>query len=243
MYSKILEMKNELDRRRPFGLETEKTIKLTEMEDFVFSNLRLDGSSITKEQVKEILSGKVVEAACISDHTCIGIFADVLCAMDDYLALDTDVDLRLIESIQDLLCDGAGKLWRTGDFEVCTYEYFTPPWQESKARIKDMVVEYFGTEMELKFKENRIYRAIWLHNRILKIYPFDRNNEMTARAVLYYVLKKMGFPIFEIRANEREYNNAVYDFLKNGNERKLYDIFQRSLYNKMCILLQLTEDT
>ena len=89
---------------------------------------------------------------------------------------------------------------------------------------------------------NPILKAAYLHNKLIEIYPFETNSESIARMALYYELIRNGYPPVPLNISEQEYYMALEAYLKKENIQPIYEALERSVYNKLDVMLQLTAD-
>lgn len=239
MYGEILKKKQILDGRKPYSLEIRKQLKNDELCDLIYTALHLDGSVFTKEQVREVLDGGYVKEATINDHLSIEHHIDVISHLDTLLDMNTDIDLRVMEEINDVLCGSEGPVWRTSNPILYTFDYVPPHYSEVREKTADFVRWCYNADEETK--GNPILKAALIHNKIIEIYPFEYSTEAAARVLMYYSLMKAGFPIFELRVNEQEYNSAVIEYLKHKKTEPFYSLLERSLFNKLDVMLQITD--
>jgi hypothetical protein len=59
---------------------------------------------------------------------------------------------------------------------------------------------------------------------------------------MYYFLMEKGYCPFEINMSEQEYNTVVMEYLKRENMEPFHTVIERSLFNKMEVLMQSTTD-
>ena len=242
MYQDILKMKQLLDSRKPYDTDIRKQLKNDELCDLVYTALHLDGSVFSKEQIGDILQGNAmgaVKEATIQDHMAVEHHVDVFAHIADLLAMDTDIDLRVLEELNDILCGSEGPIWRSSNPILYTYDYLPPYYNEVNEKVSQLIRWYYQAEDETQ--GNHVLRAALLHNKIIELYPFAYANEATARVLMYFSLMRLGYPIFELRVNEQEYNDAIIEYLKHKNVEPFYKILERSLYNRLNAIVQITD--
>lgn len=238
MYQEILSKKKELDNRKPYKPEIKEQIKKMELCDLVYTLLRLDGSDVTKDQVNHILEGELIIKATVNDHIAIKKYIEVLLFMDDLLAMDSEISCRILEQFHEILCEGEGIKLRTSNPTLYTFDYNPPHWKE----VDDLLKALIRWTYEEVSEDNQILKAAYLHHKLIEIYPFEEYSESIARLILYYSLMREGYPIFELRLSESEYNVAVMKYLQDKDVQPFYRALERSIYNKLEILLQLTSE-
>lgn len=238
MYQEILKKKQILDSRKPYSIEIRKHLKKLELCELIYTIIHLDGSIVTKEQITMILDDDFVNEVTVNDHILIRNYVDTILLMNDLMELDSELSLKVIEDIHDISLGTEGPIWRRSNPILYTLDYNPPHWQEIKEKMSEFIKWTYHADEDLK--GNTILKAAYLHNKIIEIYPFEHNCEATARFIMYYSLMKAGYPAFELRLGETEYNTLIIDYLKHNKIDNLYYALERGIYNKLEVMLQLT---
>ncbi|MHC1721588.1 MAG: Fic family protein [Aminipila sp.] len=237
MYQEILNKKKILDDRKPYSIEMRKQIKKMEFCELIYTSLHLDGSIVSRDQVNRILDGEFVVEATVNDHLAIENYIETLLFMENLIGIESDVSLKIIEDIHDVSNGSEGLIWRRSNPILYTLDYNPPHWQDIKEKMDELIRWTYHADEQLK--GNKILKAAYLHNKLIEIYPFEYNSEVTARMVMYYSLMRDGYPIFELRLGESEYNTLIIDYLKYKNVEPFYKAVERGLFNKLEVMLQI----
>ena len=70
---------------------------------------------------------------------------------------------------------------------------------------------------------NGLEAAVFVHNELIRIYPFDRYNELIARAAMEYELLYCGLDLYPLTLSESEYNSALADYVRFGRESRILE--------------------
>ncbi len=162
----------------------------------------------------------------------------VLIFMDNLLIMDSEVSLKIIEKFYEIMCEGEGAMLRRSNPTLFTLDYNPPHWKD----IERLLEEFIKWTYEQAPDGNEIMKAAYMHNKLIEIYPFEFYSESVATLLMYYSLMKDGYPVFELRLSEPEYNTAVMNYLKSHDIEPFYKALERSIYNKLEVLLQLTAE-
>jgi len=236
MFREIKKRQLILESRKPFGSETGEFIRELNALDWIHSSMRLDGSVLTRPETEKIMKGGFVDAASVNDHMLVERYSDMLRTANDMLAMEFSLNKEMILTFWQKLSGAVETLYRKENPVLVSMNYNPPHPSEIEDQMEILMNWFYSGDME----SNPILKAACLHLRIIEIYPFDIYAEATARAAMYYYLMENGLPPFEIRMKEQEYNIAVMEYLKRDNPEPFYQEVERSLFNKMEILIQLT---
>ena len=78
MFREIKKKKLILDNRKPYARETAEYIDEINLIDWIYTSLKLDGSSIGKTGVQKIVKGEFLVDVSISDHSAIGNYQEAI---------------------------------------------------------------------------------------------------------------------------------------------------------------------
>ncbi len=239
MFREIKKKKVVLKSREPFSAEARLALQKSDLEDLILTNMRLEGSDLTREDIASILDGNVKKDITINDHILIRRISHLKMEMESMLEMRTSLSLKTVRRFYALIAglDEADVSYRTSNYYVEELGCRQPDFQD------------IGEQMEILEDEllrsgeggNELYDATLLHCRLIEIFPFAEYNGILARTILYYRLMGLGYPIFALNFSKAEYDRAVAGYLKDDDISVLYGGLERSLYNKMEQILKLTE--
>jgi len=236
MFREIKKRQLILENRKPFSGGTGDYIRELNTLDWIHSSMRLDGSVLSRPETEIILKGGFIESANLNDHVLIERYADLIQAANDMLAIESSINKEMIRTFWQKL-SGAGEASYRKENPVLVSMNYNPPHPSEIEEQMDILMNWFYSD---DMESNPILKAACLHLIIIEVYPFDTFSEATARAAMYYYLMENGFPAFEIRMKEQEYNIAVMEYLKRENPGPFCREVENSLFNKMELLVQLT---
>ena len=237
MFREIKKKQIILENRKPYNSQTCGYISELDRTDWVYSSMRLDGSALAKHQVERILKGEFIESANLNEHVVIEKHHSLFKACNDMLALSCSLNKEMILSFAQKLTEDTGACYRKENPVLVSLSYNPPHPSEIEEQMDILMNWFYSDDMET----NPVLKAACLHNRIIEIYPFDLYSEAIARAAMYYFLMERGYHPFELNLSEQEYNTAIAEYLKNESSESFYSAVERGVYNKMEVLMQLTE--
>jgi len=240
MFQEIKEKMKQLESRKPFDRDIIEGIEALNAVDWAYSCLNLNGSQVTKETVSRIVNGQFVIEATVDEHSLIERHEDTLKESINLLEMDND----LTENVLKRLCS---KFMPEGEFEyrrgnpvVFTFGFNPVYSKDIREEVRELFKWLYSDDVSPEINRNEILKAAYLHNRFIEIYPFEEFTEEMASIVMYYYLMQRGYPPFMIRFSQQEYYNSVSAYLKKNDIAPFYNCLERSIYNKIEVLLQMT---
>jgi len=227
-----------LGNRVPFAQHTRDYIDYLERVDWIYMNLRMDGSPLSRDDVESILNGEVILSGRIMDHVLIERL-DRLQAMI-YAAAGAD------ESISNILAARLAFEFCDGDIETAQLRKSTPTLQQFSYTpvlpiciLPKLTQLLADADWQGEF-DNPFLKAARLHNGFMEIWPYKENNEVLARALMEYYLIKQGFPMVPLEMTETEYNSQLVGYFKTGDCTFLADSLARAVRDRLELMIQLT---
>ena len=224
-----------LSNRSPFPAAVKEYIDHLEKLDWIYMNLRLDGSPLSREEVEKILGGEMVINGRIMDHVLVERLGELRRELYDLMQRRLDIGPQLIRNIAAKTGVDTTEFRKTTP-QLVEYEY-TPV---LPAEIPGTMSEFLAFAGHRDEFENPFEKAAGLHNRLLAIYPFKEGNQIAARALMEYYLLREGFPMAYLDMSESEYNGAFCDYCRSGSSKSLADLLTKAVLDRLELMIQLT---
>ncbi len=238
MFREIKKKKLILDNRKPYTKETAEYIDEINLIDWIYTSMRLDGSSIGKASVQRIVKGEFVVDVTINDHSAIGNYQDAIKLAYGMADMGIELTEKYLFRFYQILANPEKLEYRRTNPILVMLDYIPPHPSEIEEQM-DILLQWMNTN---DFQSNPILRAAYLHNKLVEIYPYEAYSEAVARMAMYYELIKNGFPPILLGLSESEYYAAIRSYLKKEEIQPLYEPLERGVYNKLEIMMQLTAD-
>ncbi len=232
-----------LSGRKPFSPAVKEFIASNEKKDWVYRNMRLEGSALRPEQVENLLRGEYVLGASVFEHLIAERLENLLVKMKDFLSRGADIDLKLINTFHNIIsgtADDLGKGYRKRSISINEYNY-TP------VIPAEIAVKMAGLQNIVNDKikihpgsEENFQAAAEIHNEILKIFPYGEDDKILARVVMTYFIMSKGYPAAIPDMSESEYNEIVFDGLKCGDCKGLKEMLMKAVIDRTDFMIQLT---
>lgn len=236
MFREIKKKKLILDNRKPYARETADYIDEINLVDWIYTSMRLDGSSIGKSDVQKIIKGEFIVTVTVNDHSAIGNYQNAIRLAYDMADMDIELTEEYLFRFYQILANPEKPDYRRTNPVLVMLDYVPPHPSEIEEQM-DILFQWLHT---FDFEGNSILRAAWLHNKLIEIWPYESHSEAVARMAMYYELIRNGYPPVLLNLNETEYYSAVRSYLKKEEIQPLYEPLERGVYNKLEIMMQLT---
>jgi len=238
VFREIRKKKLILDNRKPYTKETAEYIDEINLIDWIYTSMRLDGSSIGKSSVQRIVKGEFVVDVTINDHSAIGNYQDAIKLAYDMADMEIELTEKYLFRFYQILANPEKLEYRRTNPILVMIDYIPPHPGEIEEQM-DILFQWMNTN---DFQSNPILRAAYLHDKLVEVYPYETHSEAVARMAMYYELIRNGFPPVLLNLSESEYYAAIRSYLKKEEIQPLYEPLERGVYNKLEIMMQLTAD-
>ena len=210
-------------------------IRSLDLLDYTWSDLRLAGSAVKRDEVERIIDGELVPNLKWEEHEEIDCHRRALMIMDEMLMMQTDIDRasmrRLVRA-----WDGVNRLMPRDGVPVLPHLDFTPPGPRDIDDLLDELFNRKSRDYPVKSPEDGFIRAALVHNGIIRIYPYDPGSEMIARAAMQYELRYAGLILTPVTATESDYNTIVGDAIRSGDDRDFADMLEMCARARLAAL-------
>ncbi|MEG2198661.1 MAG: Fic family protein [Anaerovorax sp.] len=225
-----------LENRKPYTREILAYMEEFNMVDWIHSSLKLDGSSLSREAVSKILKGELIIDATLDEHMMVERFKQAIRLANNMSDMGTDLNIKCLFQFYEALAAPDYAQYRRSNPVLRTFNY-NPPHPYDIEEQMELVIDWYNKD---RCDENPILKAVILHNKIIEVYPFEILSETVARMAMNYTLIRNGYPSVGIQMKETDYNNAIAAYIKNEEIQPLYSAIERSIYNKLEVMLQIT---
>jgi len=240
MFREIKEKMKQLEARKPFDRDIIEEIEALNAVDWAYSCLNLNGSQVTKEAVSRIVRGQFVIEATVDEHSLIERHEDTLKEAINLLEMDNDLTENVLKRLCGKFMPEGESEYRRGNPVILTFGFNPVYSKDIQEEIRELFKWLYSDDVSPEINRNEILKAAYLHNRFIEIYPFEEFTEEMASIVMYYYLMQRGYPPFTIRFSQQEYYKSVSAYLKKNDIAPFYNCLERSIYNKIEVLLQMT---
>lgn len=185
---------------------------------WVLMNLRLSGSAMDMEQAARIAGGEYVLEASLEEHLLVTNLLEALTEIERILGLEEELCEGTLQRFYKVFSDGEGGVFRKRT-PILTHLSYNPVLPQE---IEEELARLFRG-LHAHPVVNGLEAAVHVHNELIRIYPFDRFNELIARAAMEYELLYCGLDLYPLTLSESEYNGALAKYMRFGKEGEILE--------------------
>lgn len=225
-----------LENRSPFSDKIIEHMKEVWLSEWIYSSNRLSGSSLSLKETIAIIKGEYILSRTIEDHMNISRHMDVINHIEKMARYKEEMYSDKISYINNLFSEGENFNYRDHNPVKLEWKYIPPHFKEVSNKMKEFNQWYLKESKDL----NPVLKSVTLHNKIMAIYPFNEDNEKTARALLNFELIKAGYPAISFSMDETHYNDLMGLYMRTGEYEEFYETILKSLNNRLEFFINLT---
>ncbi len=181
--------------------------------EWITMNMRLSGDPLREETAARIARGEYVLDATLEEHLLVTNLTAVLPLMDALLDLREELSAPTLDKFCRAVSGGEEVRYRRSTPVLFHLSYNPVLPSEIGEELHRVFIRLHREE-----DWSPLQRAVFIHNQIFRIYPYDRYNEFVARAALEYELLYSGEDFCPLTLSEQEYNMALSEYLRSGRE-------------------------
>ena len=234
----LAEKRELLYKLSPFSDGVKRLKRKSDLADFAYSNLKLNGSTLTCDGVEGILDGITVDGVPVFEHRICESHRKLLSRFESKIDMEIEVDTIVLNEFCGILSGYDITPYRTDS--PCLYHLgFVPGDPE---RISVDLADAFGRVSRNYYAGDFCLKAADIHLAIVKVYPYpDGFSEMAARTSLQYELVKAGYFPVDIGLSEQEYNTILTQAVKTGDASPFAEHIRTAVFRKLHMLIDAVE--
>lgn len=186
--------------------------------EWVVMNMRLLGSPVNEEKAVKIAGGEYVLDATLEDHLLVANLLEVLSLMEALLGMREELSAGTLNKFYRILSGGRPQDYRRSTPVLFHLSYNPVLPQEIEEELAVLFRKLHSHPVS-----NPLEQAVYVHNEIIRIYPYDDCNELIARAAMEYELLYCGQSMYPLTLTETEYNQALTQYLKGRGETAILE--------------------
>lgn len=232
MYEELYSMRKELAGM----IKNNRLLKSAVMEvnriDMIKASLIVRNANHDKIKIEEILNGgELQKDVPVGDYMFIENFNNVTRLAFNCLEMGNYLDRHLLISAYRILSEDENGFFRSNNPVVYAFNHVPEHSSDISERLDDAVRRVYSKESG----NNVILKAMYIHNKLIDIFPFkDYSAELAVFAMNYYLMEN-GFAPINMPIDRQDYFNLVGECLKGhrSKQEEFYNFLYNAVFDKM----------
>ena len=245
-----------LKNHMPFSADRKSSFRKIEGDEWLWRNVRLEGTGLSRGQVEAAASGEIVLGGSVGEHLLLAVVNALPDKLWAWAGMKREPDLNLIAELagetgaaEDVgsrygaadAAVGAEKAgYRRRNLVIHEFNYTPPLPAEIPGRMEEAgkaLVEAVRTEAA---SEECFICAARIHNMIAEISPYGRKDRLLARSVAAYYLIFKGYPLVTFDMSESAYNKMIEIYIRTGRNEDCAAALAKAVLERLRLMARLT---
>ncbi len=197
--------------------------------DMVRASLIIRSSNHQKAPVEKILDGELPKEVPVGDYVFIENFSNLVRIGLSSMDMGNSIDKHLLITGYRILSENENGYFRKSNPVVYSFNHVPPHAVDVDSKLDDCLRRVYSRHAG----NNVILKAMYIHNKIVDIWPFDEYNGELAIYALNYFLMENGLTPISMKVTRQDYLNMVTDCLKGIHQEEFYEFLCDAVYEKM----------
>lgn len=229
MHEKLYDMKKELIGLLKQDRLLKSAVREVNKIDMIKGSLIVRNPRHDKIAVDEILKGDLQRDVPVKDYVFMENFCKVINVAYNCLEMGNYLDKYFLISAYRILIEDESGYFRKTNPVVYSYNHVPTHALDIEEKLDDALRRVYSLEAG----NNVILKAMYIHNKLIEIYPFSQySGELAVFAMNYYLMENGLAPI-NMPISREDYFNIVGDCLKGHRQEEFYNFLCRAVYDKM----------
>lgn len=230
MHEELYSMRKELAGMLKSNRLLKSAVREVNRLDMIKASLIVRNPRHDKINVEEILNGgELQKEVPVGDYIFIENFGKVVRVAFNCLEMGNYLDKHLLISAYRILAEDEEAYFRKNNPVLYAFNHVPEHSVDIEEKLDDAVRRIYSKEAG----NNVILKAMYIHNKLIDIYPFkDYSAELAVFAMNYFLMENGLAPI-NMPINRQDYFDIVGQCLKGHRQEEFYNFLCRAVYDKM----------
>ena len=197
--------------------------------DMVRAALILRSSNHDRVPVERILEGELPKEVPVKEFVFIGNFNNLVQVGFSNMDMGNSLSKHLLVNGYRILSENENGYFRRTNPVVYAFNHVPPHAVDTESRLDDCFRRVYSRQAG----DNVILKAMYIHNKIIDIYPFEEYNGELAIFAMNYYLMENGLTPINMALTRQEYLNQISDCLKGIHQEVFYQFLCGAVFDKM----------
>ena len=199
----------------------------------------LAGNKALKQALRQVNKLDMIKASLIVrnprhqslriDDVFIENYCELVKAAYNNLNMGNSVSAGLLKAAYRILKEDADADFRKDSPVVFSFSHVPPDWQDIDERLTNSFRMIYSGRIE----NDIAARAMYIHNCVYDVWPFDEYNGELAIFAMNYYLMEQGFMPIDMPMERKEYLELVTACLKGTRVNEEYEFIRDAIVEKM----------
>lgn len=242
MFEKTDKKLEKLNKHRPLGSATQKSLAEDMYLRFTYHSNAIEGSTLTMRETKVVLEGITIGGKTINEHLEALNHNEAIIYLESLVQKKerlTEFDIKSIHSlILKKIDDKNAGTYRNGSVVIAGATHTPPPHYLINEKMEHMMELYNNEWQEL----HPIRRAALLHAYFVGIHPFSDGNGRTSRLIMNFELMKAGYTFAIVEKDDRlKYYDALDKYHTTSDIEDFVEIVENCTEQGLDRILKLVD--
>lgn len=230
MHEKLYDMRKELTEMMKSDRLLKSAVREVNRIDMVRGSLIVRTANHEKVKIEEILNGgELQKDVAIGDYLFIQNFGNVVRVAYNCLEMGNYLDKYLLISAYKTLSKDEDGFFRKSNPVVYAFNHVPAHSSDVEEKLDDAMRRIYSQEAG----NNVILKAMYVHNKLIDIYPFEEYSGELAIFAMNYYLMENGLAPINMPMDRRDYFTIVGECLKGHRQEEFYQFLCKAIYDKM----------
>ena len=179
--------------------------------------------------VEKILDGEFPKEVPVQDYVFIGNCSNLVQMGMSSLEMGNSLDKHLLVTGYRILSENENGYFRKSSPVVYAFNHVPPHAVDAESMLEETLRRAYSRQAG----DDVILKAMYIHNKIIDIWPFEEYNAELAAFALNYYLMENGLAPISFALRREDYLGMVTDCLKGIHQEEFYNFLSEAVTEKM----------
>ena len=229
MHEKLYSMKNELAGMLKNDRLLKSAVREVNKIDMIRESLIVRNPNHESIPIDRILDGDLPKDVPVKDYVFIENFCNLIRVAYNCLEMGNYLDKHFLISGYRILSENEDGYFRKSNPVVYSFNHVPAYSADIEEKLDDAMRRVYSPEAG----NNVVLKAMYIHNKLIDIYPFQEYSAELAIFAMNYYLMENGITPVSLPIDRRDYFSIVADCLKGQRQEDLYNFLCKTVYDKM----------
>ena len=202
--------------------------------DMIRASMIVRNSRHRDIDIQSILDGELPKEVPVKDFVFIENFCNLIRIAMSSLEMGNVVDKYLLLSAYRTLSEDPEGYFRKNNPVIYSLNHVPPHSFEIDEQLEDMFRRVYSKDSA----DNVTLKAMFIHNKVMDIFPFPAYNGEIALFAMNYYLMENGLVPISIDMDQYDWFELITDVLKGKRQEEMYNFLTKAVYEKMSSTLK-----